>query len=65
MTCRLAIRRPMTDAEREQVIAQHQAAMLAAQDDDARRKHWQAMAHEIGQRSAAQVARMECERGLR
>lgn len=64
MTCRLAIHR-LTDDQREQVIAQHQAAMLAAQDDDERRRHWQLMAHEIGQRSARQVAAMETERGLR
>lgn len=63
MTCRLAIRR-LTDAEREQCIAAHEAAMLAARDDDERRRHWQAMAHEIGQRSAEQVARMERERGI-
>lgn len=64
MTCRLAIRR-LADAEREQRIAAHQAAMLAAQDDDTRRHHWQLMVSEIGRRSAEQVARMERERGLR
>jgi hypothetical protein len=55
----------VTDAEREQLIRGLGDAMVRATSEYARRVLWQQMRALIRQRSRAQVARMERQRGLR
>jgi hypothetical protein len=55
----------VTDAEREQLIRELGDAMVRATSEYARRVLWQQMRALIRQRSRAQVARMERQRGLR
>jgi hypothetical protein len=55
----------LTDAEREQAIAECMRRMEIARDDQLKRSWFRQMAALIADRSPAQVERMERERGLR
>lgn len=55
----------MTDSERERRIKELGDAMVAAGSEYARSVLWQQMRALIAQRSRAQVARMERQKGLR
>lgn len=56
---------PLTDAARERLIKQLGDGMVEAKSEYARLVLWQQMRVLIAQRSTAQVARMEKQKGLR